>query len=200
MPQNEPAFTAKTAPDNAYLRCLRGQVPVPASGAERFAFQTLMVFFMVSCMVTFNWLIRNPAPTPDAFAGMLYEYPLTFCIALAVRFCVANPLVDRIAARIPRALSGIGRTLAMTAANVCVMAPIMTFFGTLVSHGPEGFTWSAFALGVPVSIAAAFAVNLLAVGPLAKTLYARTLKPRILSLMRRASTLKSAFAAEGGVR
>ena len=61
-------------PDNAYTRALRGAVPVPAGGKDKLAFQVLMVFCMVPCMVTLNWLIHASDRSLAAFSEVLYEY------------------------------------------------------------------------------------------------------------------------------
>lgn len=156
---------------------------MPTSGKERIVFQTLMVLFMSSCMVTFNGLLRQSGSPGIDLSSMLYEYPLIFCIALAMRIFVANPLVDRIVPHIPRSLSGVRRALVMTGINVCIMATIMTFFGILVSQGPEGFTWMEFASNAPLSVVIAFTVNFLAVGPLVKIAYIRIVKPLLVALV-----------------
>ncbi|MRZ30590.1 hypothetical protein GKD08_17820, partial [Paeniclostridium sordellii] len=156
-------------PDNAYTRALRGAVPVPAGGKDKLAFQVLMVFCMVTCMVTLNWLIHASDRSLAAFSEVLYEYPLTFIAALFVRTVVANPLVGRLArAVVPAGLAGFRRTVAMTLVNVSVMVTFMTFFGVLISNGPAGFTWLAYAESLPLSYLLAFSVNLLAVGPFVK--------------------------------
>ena len=77
-------------PDNAYTRALRGAVPVPAGGKDKLAFQVLMVFCMVTCMVTLNWLIHASDRSLATFSEVLYEYPLTFIAALFVRTVVAR--------------------------------------------------------------------------------------------------------------
>lgn len=179
MPQDRSVRKDHTKADNAYLRCLRGQIAVPTSGKERVAFQMIMVLFMVSCMVTFNWTIRQTDISLGSFSGVLYEYPITFCIALIMRSFVANPFVDRIVPLVPGTLSGIGRSLVMTVINVGTMASIMTFFGTLISFGFDGFTWMEFISSIPISVPASILVNFLAIGPLVKILYTQAVKPRL---------------------
>lgn len=190
MPQDRSTRKEHTKADNAYLRCLRGQITAPTSGKERVAFQMIMVLFMVSCMVTFNWAIRQTDISLGAFSGVLHEYPLTFCIALIMRTFVANPLVDRIVPHVPSSLSGIRRSLFMTVVNVGIMASIMTFFGTLISFGFDGFTWMEFVSSIPVSVPASIMVNFLAVGPLVKILYTQAVRPRLDTLNAKRSSAR----------
>lgn len=181
-------------PDNAYTRALRGAVPVPAGGKDKLAFQVLMVFCMVTCMVTLNWLIHASDRSLAAFSEVLYEYPLTFIAALFVRTVVANPLVGRLArAVVPAGLAGFRRTVAMTLVNVSVMVTFMTFFGVLISNGPAGFTWLAYAESLPLSYLLAFSVNLLAVGPFVKVAYAAAVKPGLLWASEKAAELRAAI-------
>lgn len=158
-------------PRSLYRTCLTGNLPIPRSGARRVVFQTIMVTIMVSCMVTFNWSLREQSISLDSFLGMTYEYPLMFLIALAVRLLIANPIVDRIVPHIPATLTGVRKSLAMTAVNVSIMATIMSIFGTLVSQGFVGFSWLSVAQSIPVSFIAAFVLNFFFVGPLVKVLY-----------------------------
>ncbi len=172
--------TAHALSKNAYLRALRGAVAVPSEGKQKLVFQIMMVFCMVTCMVTCNWLIHTSQPSLFAFSQILYEYPLTFAIALFVRTVVANPIVAGLAkALVPAMLSGFKRTLAMTAVNVATMATIMTFFGVLISNGPFEFTWLSYLESLPTSYALAFFINLLAVGPFVKIIHARFVTPQL---------------------
>lgn len=200
MPQSTTPHSNRDISDIAYLRCLRGQISAPNSGRERIFFQAIMVLFMSSCMVTINELLRQSGAPSSGIAGTLYEYPLMFCIAFIVRVFVANPLVDCIVPHIPSSLSGIKRTLAMTGINVGIMATIMTFFGTLVARGPEGFTWMEFVSNAPISVAMAFTVNFFAISPMVKIAYTRALKPRLIALAVRLKkmrkTLLNAFSSK----
>ena len=181
-------------PDNAYTRALRGAVPVPAGGKDKLAFQVLMVFCMVTCMVTLNWLIHASDRSSAAFSEVLYEYPLTFVAALFVRTVVANPLVGRLArAVVPASLAGFRRTVAMTLVNVSVMVTFMTFFGVLISNGPAGFTWLAYAESLPLSYLLAFSVNLLAVGPFVKVAYTAAVRPGLLWASEKAAEVRAAI-------
>lgn len=166
-----------------YAQCLRGTVPAPAPGWERNLFQFLMVFGMVTSMVTFNWLLHHPEPVLADWIAALYEYPLTFGVALGVRWFVANPLLDRTAGRlIPQKLSGIARSLAMTLSNIFAMVTIMTFFGIIISNGIEGFTWAEYAASLPVGYAAAFVANWFIVAPCAKLGFYRLVRPCLRSI------------------
>lgn len=185
-----------TLPDNAYTRALRGALPVPTGGLAKLAFQTLMVFCMVTCMVTINWLLHTSDLSLSAYTQVLYEYPLTFAAALCVRMFVANPLVGRIVrATVPVHLVGIKRTLAMTLINVSTMVTFMTFFGVLISNGVDGFTWLAYGESLPLSFALAFAVNLLVVGPFVKIVFTGALKPGFLWVSEKATELGAAVRA-----
>lgn len=184
--------TLHSSSENVYLSALRGTLPMPANAKEQFVFQTLMVFFMVSSMVTFNWFLHTSDPTLSGYAQMMYEYPLMFFTGLLVRNFIANPLVGRIVPRVvPSALAGFKRTLAMTGINVAIMATIMTLFGTLFSHGPAGFTWMTYVESLPISYVMAFVVNLFAVNPLVKIIFARGIRPSLPVLYKKARGLRT---------
>lgn len=171
-------MSQNTARSYTYLDCLKGRVPIPAEGKGRVAFQIAMVFCMVSCLVTLNWLVREPAPSLAAFAGILYEYPITFSIAVIVRLFVANPLVARIAPRIvPKTPEGIARTIVMTLINIVTMASIMTAFGIVISHGIGELSLASYATNLPLGYALAFTVNFFFAAPLVKTLFVRWAHP-----------------------
>lgn len=179
---------------NAYTDTLQGRLPVPTSGTERLAFQTLMVFCMVTCMVTFNWLLHTPHPTPGAFSQILYEYPLTFVIALCIRTLVANPFVGHITtALVPQNLAGFKRTVVMTSINVGTMVTIMTFFGVLISNASGGFTWFEYITSLPIAYVVAFTINLLAVGPFVKIVYAHAIKPGMFFAHSKVTKLRRTF-------
>lgn len=184
----------RDARNTAYLRCLRGQITAPSSGKERVFFQAIMVLLMSSCMVTLNALLRQTGSPSVELSSVLYEYPIMFCIAFVVRVFVANPLVDHIVPHVPASLSGVRRALTMTAINVGIMATIMTFFGTLVSRGPEGFTLTEAVSNAPTSVLMAFAVNFLAIGPLVKIAYTQVVRPRLVSALQRTRQASKALS------
>lgn len=179
-------------PNNAYLRALRGAVPIPATGREKLAFQALMVFCMVVCMVTLNWLLHTPDLSPNGFSQALYEYPLTFIIAFVVRTLIANPLVEHIVrAVVPTTLAGLKRTVALTLINVGIMVTIMTFFGVIISNGPAQFSWLGYAQSLPFSFVMAFGLNFLVVGPAVKLIFAHIVKPKLMLLLQAAHKLRA---------
>lgn len=181
-------------PSNAYTNALRGNLPVPAGGTERLVFQAFMVFCMVACMVTFNWLLHTSQPSLAAFWQILYEYPLTFVIAFCIRTLVANPFVGRITtALVPQNLSGFRRTVVMALINVGTMVAIMTFFGVLLSNGPVRFTWLEYLNNLPVAYVMAFAINLLVVGPFVKIAYTHVIGPGMPIVRSKTSKLRHAF-------
>ncbi len=81
----------------------------------------------------------------------------------------------------------------MTLVNVSVMVTFMTFFGVLISNGPAGFTWLAYAENLPLSYLLAFSVNLLAVGPFVKVVYTAAVRPGLLWASEKAAEARAAI-------
>lgn len=132
----------------------------------------MMVFFMVTVMVTVNWNLHTTDHSPLQFALSFYEYPAMFCIAFAVRFLVADPIVGIIIGKvIVKHLNGLAKSVAITLSNVLVMATIMGAFGLIVTGGLGAFSWEQYAMMLPQTYCLAFLFSYFIVGPLVKMLY-----------------------------
>lgn len=179
-----------------YKDCITGKTGAPHGKAEKTVFQIMMVFFMVTVMVTFNWNLHTDDHSPLHFALSLYEYPVMFAIALAVRLLVANPIVGRFADKVLAVrLDGIVRSAAITLVNVLFMASIMGVFGLAVTGG--GFatiTWETYSSLFPATWIAAFCFSFFIVGPLVKMLYYGFVAPA-MAVYRSTSEDKRASAA-----
>ncbi|MEG0503742.1 MAG: hypothetical protein RR547_03785 [Raoultibacter sp.] len=135
---------------------------------------------MVTVMVTVNWNLHAPDHSPLQFALSFYEYPVMFCIALAVRFLVADPVVGIIIGKvIVKHLNGLAKSVAITLANVLFMATIMGVFGLLVTGGLGGFTWERYMTMLPQTYCLAFFFSFFIVGPLVKMLYHSFVHPAL---------------------
>lgn len=65
-----------------YRDCITGKAGAPRDKAGKTVFQIMMVFFMVTVMVTFNWNLHTDDHSPLRFALSLYEYCLLYTSAL----------------------------------------------------------------------------------------------------------------------
>ena len=159
----------ETAPKNVtYLDCLMGRAPIPRKGINKLMFTLLMVGGMVTFMTTFNGVSHSGLAF---FAQMHWMYPLIFALAFLVRIYIADKIVNFVAPRflLPR-FHGLARPIAMTALNVCVMAPIMASIITLLLHGPNNYLAEVLVSITKNAGVAAF-VSFFVVGPAVKMLY-----------------------------
>lgn len=193
-----------------YLDCITGKASAPHDKAGKTVFQIMMVFFMVTVMVTFNWNLHTEDHSPLRFALSLYEYPAMFAIALAVRLLVANPIVGRfVDGVVVKHTRGIVRTVSVTLVNVLFMGSIMGVFGIMVAGGgAAALSWDLYASMYPATWIAAFSFNFLVVGPLVRMLYFAFVAPAVaaygeasrdkrFSAAFRTLVGKSAYAEEG---
>lgn len=161
-----------------YMDCITGKAGAPHDKTGKTVFQIMMVFFMVTVMVTFNWNLHTDDHSPLHFALSLYEYPVMFILALVVRLFVANPiigpLIDNVVAK---RLEGTVRSVAVTLVNVLFMGSIMGLFGLTVTGGLSSITWDHYASLYPATWIAAFLFNFFIVGPLVKILYSGFVAP-----------------------
>lgn len=166
----------------SYKDCITGKAEVPRGGVEKTVFQIMMVFFMVTVMVTFNWNLHTPDHSPLQFALSFYEYPVMFCIALVVRLLVADPIVGRIIGGVIVRFvpAGVTQSAAITLVNVLVMSTFMGFFGLVVAGGGlEGLSLGIYASLFPATWVFAFCFSFFIVGPLVKILYHAAAAPAI---------------------
>lgn len=151
-----------------YLDCLSGRAHVPHSGFEQFVFQVLMCAGMVTFMVNFNGILH--AGGLGFYPHGLWMLPVVFCIALLIRFGFANRFTGWVIGKyIVTKLHGPSVGLAITAVNVCTMAPIMAVITTLLLTGPAGFL-GKIAISLPISFCASYLANTFIVGPIVKML------------------------------
>ena len=172
-----------------YLDCLRGAVPAPKEGPGAALFLLLMVGGMVTIMTTFNGVRHSGL---SFFLTSHWLYPLSYCIAVALKLGFANRVAGFIAGRWIRPhLRGAALNVAMAVLNVSIMAPLMCAVVTLLLQGPDG-ALAVIAAEAPLSVAVAIAVNLLVVGPTVRLLYHNVILPatgvRLVGIVQRAAT------------
>lgn len=182
-----------------YKDCITGKVGAPFDKAGKTIFQIMMVFFMVTVMVTFNWNLHTEDHSPLRFALSLYEYPAMFAIALAIRLLVANPILGRFIDKVVvKHTRGFARGLSITIVNVLFMGTIMGVFGIIVAGGGiSALSWELYSSMYPATWIAAFAFNFIVVGPLVKMLYFGFVGPAVEAYRNAASDkrLTAAFHA-----
>lgn len=159
-----------------FFDCLSGKVGAPSGPASKSMFQLLVLCGMITFMVTFNG-VRHAGV--DFFFESHWLYPIAFCLAFSLRLLVVNRLTGWILARpFFGRFTGFARNVAITSVNVAIMAPVMGSFVTVLLSGLDNLA-ANLASALPVSVAVAFCVNLLVVGPLVKYLYHHVLPPTI---------------------
>ncbi|HAM15334.1 MAG TPA: hypothetical protein DCP91_05660 [Eggerthellaceae bacterium] len=171
---NNAAETPEEPRRFTYRDCLQGAVPIPRGLNGATIFQVLMVGGMVTFMVTVNG-VRNTGL--DFLANSHWLYPLMFCLAFLVRTFIGAPLVNKLAPKLVfNRFEGVARGVAMTALNVCCMAPIMCAIATLLIVGPDNFLERYFAT-LCIVAPMALLVNFFVVGPIAKLVFANHISP-----------------------
>lgn len=166
MPNNASEAQYAQPEHCTYLDCLSGRAHVPHGGFEQFIFQLLMAGGMVTFMVNFNGVLHYGGL--GFYPHGLWLLPIVFCIALTIRFTFANRFTSWIIGKyVVTRLHGPKVGLAITAVNVCTMAPIMGTIVTLLLNGPVDF-WDKIAIALPVSFCAAYLANTFVVGPIVK--------------------------------
>lgn len=131
--------------------------------------------------VTVNWAFHASELSWGAFSQYLYMYPLIFIIAIAVRFIIANPLVDKAVKHLlPAKLNNLEKALAITLFNILIMGSIVAFVRTLVvAGGLETFAWDTYATSLPLSFFISFCFGYFVASPLMKKVFARMVEPRV---------------------
>lgn len=164
-----------------YQDCITGKIGAPTGKKKRSLFQLMMIASTVPTTVTVNWLITTHEFSWTAFSHYLYMYPLIIGIAVAVRFLIANPVVDRIVkAFFPTSLGACKKALSITLLNVLIMGTIVAFVRSLVSAGGlEYLSWEHYAASLPLSFAISFVFGYFVTSPLTKKVFARSIEPRI---------------------
>ena len=184
-----PRLAASREHRYGYLDCLRGAVPAPKDAPGSALFLLLMVGGMVTIMTTFNGVRHSGL---GFFVTSHWLYPLSYCIAVALKLGFANRVAGFVAGRwIHPHLHGAALSVAMAALNVSIMAPLMCAVVTLLLQGPDG-ALAVIAAEAPLSVAVAIAVNLLVVGPTVRLLYHNVILPatgvRLVGIVQRAAT------------
>ena len=157
-----------------YMDCLRGTVPLPKYVNGATLFQVLMVGGMVTFMVTVNG-VRNTGL--DFLVNSHWLYPLMFCLAFLVRTFYGAPLVNKLAPKLVfKRFEGTARAIAMTALNVCCMAPVMCAIATLLIVGPDNFLMR-YITTLPIVAPMAMLVNYFIIGPIVKLVFANRISP-----------------------
>ncbi|NPD32082.1 hypothetical protein HLV35_02210 [Eggerthellaceae bacterium zg-997] len=151
-----------------YVDCINGRVSRPTDMLGRFVFQLLMVASMVAVMSTFNGVRHSGL---DFFVHSHWFYPLVLFCAFLLRVLFVNRLTDHvISAHIVPNLTGALKVVSTAALNVALMTPCMTMVVTLLLQGTDDY-WAYVLATIPVNMAVAMLLNVLAVGPAVKMLY-----------------------------
>ncbi|MDO4182169.1 MAG: hypothetical protein Q4E12_00965 [Coriobacteriia bacterium] len=170
-PEPAPAVAASSpAPDPAmpehitYLDCLKGTAPIPTDHVRKFLFQLLMVGGMVTFMATYNGIRHDGL---DFVRYMHWFYPVVFCVAFLIRYtlgdAITNPIISHLIA--PR-LTGVPKAVAITAANVVVMCPMVSLVVSVLLAGNDFLSF--YLEGLPLSAPFAMLVSYFLVGPAVK--------------------------------
>lgn len=183
-----------------YHDCLTGKTPVPTQGPGKAIFQAMMVFSMVSIMFTFNWALRCDALTLESLLSNIYKYPLMIGLAFSMRLLFAEALSTAIKERFMKKLDGLPRSAAITAVNALIMAPLMSFFGSVLSYEGLNFTFVEYAFYLPFSMPVSFVVSLFLIAPLMKAIYNIWIGPELDRLSNRRSRQHTEQARAGAVR
>lgn len=165
----------------SYQDCILGKIGAPSDPKQKTVYQIMMITCMVTVMVTFNWLVKNSNHSLDHFIDSLYLYPLTFGIAVGVRFLVANPTIDKLIKKfiVPR-YDGATRAVLATLLNVVFSSTINTFIiMTITNGGLIGITPDFFLVNLFISYSASFMFNYFLVGPAVKKLFEERVRHHI---------------------
>jgi hypothetical protein len=165
-----------------YKDCLSGNVPMPDTKGEKFAFQILMLLFMSSTMVTFSLILHHGLEFPHYITSMLYMYPTMFCLALSLRVSFVNRLTDKVInSVINEHFKGVARSALISALNVFIMASILSVFALVLIQGFGSITLGYYLFTLLIRYLVAFLVNFLVAGPLTKVIYHGVMKPLFFS-------------------
>lgn len=157
-----------------YQDCLLGKVGMPSKHHQKTWFQLLSIGAMIPITVTLNWLISTPVISWEAFERILYMYPLTAFIVIAVRFLIANPILDRVVKSfVSPHVTGLKRALSVSFINIIFVGTIVSFIKAIITlEGLARVCWECFASSLPLSFLISFIVGYFFISPAMKKMFA----------------------------
>ena len=107
---------------------------MPKTKFQDFIFTIIMVTFMVYTMVCYNVAVNMGGLTNQTFVVALGELPIMVAIAFIFEFFLIGKLAQKLAFKFvnPKKDKPIFVTLAISTMTVCLMCPIMSFFGSVL--------------------------------------------------------------------
>lgn len=172
------ATQSRTAEENTptvkYKDCLLGKVGIPREHNQKIWFQLMSIMSMVPITVTLHWIINTSWFTWESFEQQLPMYPLTIAIVIAVRFFIANPVVDGIVKTfISPHFSGLKKSLSITWINIIFMGALVALIKAMITLGGlAGFSWENYIGSLPLSFLISFVVGYFFISPAMKKVWA----------------------------
>lgn len=107
---------------------------MPKTKFQDFIYTIIMVIVMVYAMVCYNIAINIGGLTNEVFLMALGELPIMGIIAFVLEFFLIGRLAQKLAFRLvnPKEDKQIFIILAISSMIVCLMCPIMSFFGSIL--------------------------------------------------------------------
>ena len=107
---------------------------MPKTKFQDFVYTIIMVICMVYTMICYNVAVNTGGLTNQVFVAALGELPIMGAIAFILEFFFIGKLSQKLAFRLadPRKDKPIFVTLAISIMIVCLMCPIMSFFGSIL--------------------------------------------------------------------
>lgn len=107
---------------------------MPQTKFQDFIYTIIMVIVMVYAMVCYNIAVNIGGLTNEVFVMALAELPIMGVIAFVLEFFIIGKLAQKLAFRLvnPKEDKQIFVILAISSMIVCLMCPIMSFFGSVL--------------------------------------------------------------------
>ena len=107
---------------------------MPKTKFQDFVYTIIMVICMVYTMICYNVAANTGGLTNQVFVAALGELPIMGAIAFILEFFFIGKISQKLAFRLvdPRKDKPIFITLAISTMIVCLMCPIMSFFGSIL--------------------------------------------------------------------
>ena len=154
-----------------YQDCILGKIGTPKEKKRKMLFQIVALSLSMPFTATIAWLIQSAAHISWAdFLTTLYLYPLTFGIAILVRFLIANPVSDKVTQKyISPRVEGLKKALSITLLNIFIMATVIGLVRTVIlAVSGDTLVWSAFVCYLPLSYFVSFLFGYFVITPLLK--------------------------------
>ena len=107
---------------------------MPKTKFQDFIYTLIMVIVMVYAMVCYNIAMSTGGLTNEVFLMAFGELPIMGVIAFILEFFILGELAQKLAFRLvnPKEDKQIFVILAISSMIVCLMCPIMSFFGSVL--------------------------------------------------------------------